>query len=183
MMADIFDVVADATRRDLLQVLLDRYTASNATHGRADRGEISVGEIVEKLGLSQPTVSKHLKVLRDHGLVTVREEGQHRYYCIDTTPLEDLEDWLIPFLSADFDTASDAAGSTVFAAWSGVQVPQPLRRVGETLQHPSDAGNAVGRAAAEASFQARNALSDASHEVERRVIEPLKKRLNKKDER
>jgi ArsR family transcriptional regulator len=172
-MADIFDVVADATRRDLLRVLLDRYTASDST-----RGEISVGEIVEKLGLSQPTVSKHLKVLRDHDLVTVREEGQHRYYSLDTSPLEDLEDWLIPFLSADFD-AGLGVGSTVFAAWSGVQVPEPLRRAAETLQHPTEAGTAIGRRAAEASIR----LQDASHDIERRVIEPIKKKLTRKEER
>ncbi|MDQ1578812.1 MAG: ArsR family transcriptional regulator, arsenate/arsenite/antimonite-responsive transcriptional, partial [Microbacteriaceae bacterium] len=74
-MADIFDVIADPTRRDLLQVLLERYTASEVDADVAGAGEISVGEIVEKMGLSQPTVSKHLKVLRDHGLVHVREEG------------------------------------------------------------------------------------------------------------
>jgi ArsR family transcriptional regulator len=130
-MADIFDVVADATRRDLLQVLLDRYTESDSPNG-----EISVGEIVDKLGLSQPTVSKHLKVLRDHDLVTVREEGQHRYYSLDTSPLEDLEDWLIPFLSADFDAGLDG-GSTVFAAWSGVQVPEPFRRAAERPERRS----------------------------------------------
>lgn len=172
-MADIFDVVADATRRDLLQVLLDRYTASDSTHG-----EISVGEIVEKLGLSQPTVSKHLKVLRDHDLVTVREEGQHRYYSLDTSPLEDLEDWLIPFLSADFD-AGVGDGSAVFAAWSGVQVPEPFRRAAETLQHPTEAGTAIGRRAAEASFR----LQDASHDIERRVIEPIKKKLTRREDR
>ncbi|HEY0258315.1 MAG TPA: metalloregulator ArsR/SmtB family transcription factor [Lacisediminihabitans sp.] len=174
-MADIFDVIADATRRDLLQVLLERYVSTDS-----EAGEISVGEIVEKLGISQPTVSKHLRVLRDHGLVTVREEGQHRFYCIDTSPLEDLEDWLIPFLSADFEGVPDSS-STVFAAWSGVAVPEPIRRAAETLQSPSEAGAAVGRAAAAASFQARNALQDASHEVERRVIEPLKKRLSRKE--
>ncbi|MDQ1584019.1 MAG: ArsR family transcriptional regulator, arsenate/arsenite/antimonite-responsive transcriptional [Microbacteriaceae bacterium] len=96
-MADIFDVVADATRRDILHVLLDSYVdESNET------GEISVSEIVAKLELSQPTVSKHLKVLREAGLVGVREEGQHRYYQLDSAPLEDVEDWLIPFLSSDF---------------------------------------------------------------------------------
>jgi ArsR family transcriptional regulator len=177
-MADIFDVVADATRRDQLQVLLDRYVTSES-----DTGEISVGEIVDRMGLSQPTVSKHLKVLRDHGLVTVREEGQHRYYSIDTSPLEELEDWLIPFLSADFDNAAEEAASTVFAAWSGAQVPEPIRRAAETLQHPAEAGTAVGRAAAAASFQARTALQDASHEVERRVIDPIKKKLGRKDDK
>jgi ArsR family transcriptional regulator len=158
-MADIFDVIADPTRRDLLRVLLESYVSRES-----GSGEISVGEIVDKLGLSQPTVSKHLKVLRDHGLVTVREEGQHRYYCIDTSPLEELEDWLIPFLSADFDGSADVAGSAVFAAWSGMPLPEPGR-----------AGNAVGRAAAAASFGAQKRIQGA--------IEPLKSRLVRKDEK
>lgn len=98
-MADIFDVIADSTRRDILQVLLDRYSPD---HGDA-AGGTSVSEIVSQLGLSQPTVSKHLKVLREAGVVVVREEGQHRYYKLDYTPLETVEDWLIPFLSVDFD--------------------------------------------------------------------------------
>jgi ArsR family transcriptional regulator len=101
-MADIFDVVADATRRDILAVLLEREEVSPESHG-----EISVSEIVASLGLSQPTVSKHLKVLREAGLVSVREEGQHRYYRLDRGPLETLEDWLIPFMSSD--AAADAA--------------------------------------------------------------------------
>ena len=50
-MADIFDVIADPTRRDLLQVLLERYVAADS-----ETGEISVGDLVERLGLSQPTV-------------------------------------------------------------------------------------------------------------------------------
>jgi DNA-binding transcriptional ArsR family regulator len=101
-MADIFDVVADSTRRDILGVLLER--ESSAPHSG---GEISVSEIVTALGTSQPTVSKHLKVLREAGLVAVREEGQHRYYKLERGPLEHLEDWLIPFLSDG--AAADAA--------------------------------------------------------------------------
>jgi ArsR family transcriptional regulator len=108
-MADIFDVVADATRRDILAVLLDREQVSPESHG-----EISVSEIVAALGLSQPTVSKHLKVLREAGLVSVREEGQHRYYRLDRGPLETLEDWLIPFMSSD--AAADAATLAGIAA-------------------------------------------------------------------
>ncbi|MRG59641.1 metalloregulator ArsR/SmtB family transcription factor [Agromyces sp. CFH 90414] len=101
-MADIFDVVADRTRRDILGVLLDRETSEPQSGG-----EISVSEIVTALGTSQPTVSKHLKVLREAGLVVVREEGQHRFYKLDRAPLEFLEDWLIPFLSDG--AAADAA--------------------------------------------------------------------------
>lgn len=101
-MADIFDVVADTTRRDILGVLLEREAVAPQSGG-----EISVSEIVSTLGLSQPTVSKHLKVLREAGLVGVREEGQHRYYHLDRRPLEALEDWLIPFTASD--AAADAA--------------------------------------------------------------------------
>ncbi|WP_291040559.1 metalloregulator ArsR/SmtB family transcription factor [Herbiconiux sp.] len=107
-MADIFSVIADPTRRQLLSLLLERYVATDqvSASGAGD-GEYSVSELVAQLELSQPTVSKHLKVLRDTGLVAVREEGQHRFYKIDVSPLEDVEDWLIPFLSADFDTAEE----------------------------------------------------------------------------
>jgi len=133
-MADIFDVVADATRRDVLSVRLDRYVATDS-----DNGELSVGEIVEKLGLSQPTVSKHLKVLRDHGLVAVREEGQHRYYSLQSSPLEEVEDWLIPFLSADFDPSridpEDSGASAAFIAWSGAQVGQKVGRAVANRSH------------------------------------------------
>src|SRR6185436_10611117 len=92
-MADIFDVLADGTRRELLHRLLE-----SSHRGVAPDGEISVGELVTELGISQPTVSKHLKVLRDHGLVTVREEGQHRYYHLDPGPLDEVSDWLSPFV-------------------------------------------------------------------------------------
>ena len=174
-MADIFDVVADATRRDLLQVLLECGQASGP-----GSPEISVGEIVDKLGLSQPTVSKHLKVLRDIGLVSVREDGQRRYYSLESTPLAAIEDWLVPFLGSDTVSPADDAGSAVFAAWSGAQLPAPLRRAADVLQHPADAGTAVGRAVAGASYQARTAIEDATAQVEHRVIEPIRKRLGKK---
>lgn len=94
-MPDIFGVIADATRRDILQVLLDMHLQER---------EISVSEIVAQLEISQPTVSKHLKVLREAELVTVREEGQHRFYSLDPEPLELVEDFVIPFLSAGFET-------------------------------------------------------------------------------
>src|SRR5690554_1312417 len=144
-MADIFGVIADATRRELLQVLLERYSAAESP-----TGDISVGELVEKLGLSQPTVSKHLKVLRDAGLVAVREVGQHRYYRLEAAPLEVVEDWLLPFLGAFTDAAAvvPEAGQGAFIAWSGAPLPAPFRRAGESLQHPGEAGTAVGRAVA-----------------------------------
>lgn len=104
-MPDIFDVIADGTRRDILAVLLEQHSRMGQP---GVSGESSVSEIVSELEISQPTVSKHLKVLRDCQLVTVREDGQHRYYRINTDPLEDVQDWLIPFLGGDH-VAADAA--------------------------------------------------------------------------
>jgi transcriptional regulator, ArsR family len=94
-MADIFDVIADGTRREILRLLLDR-------SADGERGT-SVSQIVHELGVSQPTVSKHLKVLRESHLVSVREEGQHRYYSLSAGPLDEVDDWLMPFLEDESD--------------------------------------------------------------------------------
>jgi ArsR family transcriptional regulator, arsenate/arsenite/antimonite-responsive transcriptional repressor len=180
-MGDIFDVIADPTRRELLRVLLE-----NRLDHEQDAGEVSVGGLVEALELSQPTVSKHLKVLRDSGLVSVREEGQHRYYRLEPAPLEAVEDWLIPFLSADFVGFSDGDGSTAFAAWAGSSLPKPLRKVAETIEHPSDAGVVVGRRVADASHQVRHVIEGATHrieeasaKVEKKVIDPIREKLGR----
>ncbi|UYN83253.1 MAG: winged helix-turn-helix transcriptional regulator [Microcella sp.] len=155
-MADIFDVIADVTRRELLQHLLDASLRDDA-----GLGELSVSELVERMDATQPTVSKHLKVLRDHGLVTVREEGQHRYYAVDAGPLEEVEDWVISFLSAGFDPNDDST-SPVFAAWAGADV--------------ANAGSSVGRAAADASHQARTVIHGAQEKLHD-VGEAVTKRL------
>ena len=104
-MADIFDVVADPTRRDLMRLLLERRTVEAE---KSDGGELSVSQLVGGLALSQPTVSKHLKVLREAGLVSVRDQGQHRYYKLDVTPLQLVQDWIDPFLGADAGAAAEA---------------------------------------------------------------------------
>ena len=57
----------------------------------------SVSELVEALGLSQPGTSKHLRVLREAGLVRVRAQAQRRVYEIDPTPLAELDRWLAPY--------------------------------------------------------------------------------------
>jgi len=156
-MADIFDVLADGTRRELLTRLERR------------AGEVSVTELVVELGISQPTVSKHLKVLREHGLVAVREEGQHRYYRLDRAPFAEFEDWLAPFLDETGSTAhrdQDVdAGSTVFAAWAGAEV-----------------GDRVGRAAADTAHSARVALEAAQEKLQgaqKRVTERVSDKLPK----
>ena len=183
-MPDIFDVIADPTRREILRVLLDRVAVSEP-----GVGELSVSELVETLGLSQPTVSKHLKVLRDSGLVDVRDEGQHRFYRLEPAPLEHVEDWLIPFLGDELGGMTDDAASTVFAAWSGSGIPKPLRRVADSIEHSADAGAAVGRTVAEASHQVRtviegaaHAIEEASAKVEKAVIDPLREKLGRRGE-
>ena len=127
-MPDIFDVIADATRREILAVLRGRSAEPS------DRlGEMSVSEIVSALELSQPTVSKHLKVLREAGLVFVREDGQHRYYRLDSAPLEEVEDWVIPFTTTGEDiseyTAALAQETREFASAVGKVLADTRHRV------------------------------------------------------
>jgi DNA-binding transcriptional ArsR family regulator len=83
MTATTFDVLAEPTRRRILDLLLDR--------------ERPVGELVKKLKLSQPGVSKHLRVLREAGLVSVHTEAQRRIYEIRPEPLEEIAEWLEPY--------------------------------------------------------------------------------------
>jgi DNA-binding transcriptional ArsR family regulator len=60
-------------------------------------GERSVNDLVSRLDLSQPSVSKHLKVLREAGLVGVRPEGKQRWYGLRAEPLAEVADWLEPY--------------------------------------------------------------------------------------
>lgn len=78
-----FDVVAEPSRRRLLDLLRD--------------AERSVGDLVAELDLSQPAVSKHLRVLRDAGLVEVRAEAQRRLYRLRPGPLQEIDEWLTPY--------------------------------------------------------------------------------------
>lgn len=133
-MTDIFDVIADGTRRDILRLLLSE-------SGQGDGGT-SVTQIVSELGVSQPTVSKHLKVLREAHLVTVREDGQRRFYSIATGPLEEVDDWLVPFLA-------DAYGE------SAPEIDIPFAPLPAATAH---AAEVVGRAAASAKHVVASAL-------------------------
>jgi len=80
---DVFAVIAEATRRDILVALR--------------KGDKAVGELVQELEASQPTISKHLKVLREADLVSMRAQGQKRYYALNTKPLAGIASWLEPF--------------------------------------------------------------------------------------
>jgi DNA-binding transcriptional ArsR family regulator len=82
-MSATFEVLAEPARRQILELLRRR--------------ERPVGELVEHLKLSQPGVSKHLRVLRDAGLVRVRPEGQRRWYGLRAEPLAELDAWLAPY--------------------------------------------------------------------------------------
>jgi DNA-binding transcriptional ArsR family regulator len=84
--ADVFNAVAEAHRREILDVLND--------------GERSVGAIVEDLAMSQPQVSKHLRVLSEVGLVTSRADGRRRLYRLEPTRLEPFRAWLAKYEQA-----------------------------------------------------------------------------------
>jgi DNA-binding transcriptional ArsR family regulator len=80
---DTFNAVAEASRRDLLDAI--------------GTGEVTVGELVDRLGLSQPQVSKHLAVLRTVGLVLVRVDGRRRWYRVNGAALKPIHDWVRSF--------------------------------------------------------------------------------------
>ena len=82
-MALALEVLAEPTRRRILDALRP--------------GERPVGDLVTELGLSQPAVSKHLRVLRDAGLVKVRIDAQRRWYGLDPRPLAEIDAWLAPY--------------------------------------------------------------------------------------
>jgi len=79
----VLEVIAEPTRRRILDAVRD--------------GERSVSELVEAVGMSQPGVSRHLRVLRDAGLVEVRQEAQRRLYRLRAEPLRELDEWLEPY--------------------------------------------------------------------------------------
>lgn len=95
-MTDLFDVLADDTRRAIVARL-----NQPLSDGRSNSAELSVGELVEAVGATQPTVSKHLKVLRDADIVRVREEGQHRYYRLNPDGLSAVATWVGDIVGRD----------------------------------------------------------------------------------
>src|SRR3954470_10416019 len=79
-----FDVLGDPVRRRILELLAD--------------GERAAGDVTAvvraEFGISQPAVSQHLRVLREHGFATVRAEGTRRLYAVDPAPLREVDEWL-----------------------------------------------------------------------------------------
>ncbi len=104
--ATSFEVIAEPARRRILDLLL--------------AGERPVGELVARLAMSQPGVSRHLRVLRDAGLVSSRTDAQRRLYSINPGPLAELDAWLAPYrrlwadrldqLAAHLDNMPDEPG-------------------------------------------------------------------------
>jgi DNA-binding transcriptional ArsR family regulator len=82
-MQSVFDVLAEPSRRAILDELV--------------QGEHSVGELERRLRVSQPSISKHLRVLRETGFVEARVEAQRRVYRLRMEPLRALDDWLEPY--------------------------------------------------------------------------------------
>jgi DNA-binding transcriptional ArsR family regulator len=84
--SSVFEVLAEPNRRRILDLLRDH--------------DHTVGDLVADLGMSQPGVSKHLRVLRDAGLVDVRADAQRRVYRLRAEPLREIDEWLTPYRAA-----------------------------------------------------------------------------------
>jgi DNA-binding transcriptional ArsR family regulator len=77
---DALAALADPVRREIVELLA--------------RGEVAAGDLAGRFPVSRPAVSRHLRVLREAGLVTVRAEGKRRLYALDPAPLRELDEWL-----------------------------------------------------------------------------------------
>lgn len=165
-MSDIFTVLSDPTRRALLQALAV--------------GPRTVSDLVALTSEGQPTVSKHLKTLRDAGLVTAQAAGQARVYSIDRGPLAEIEAFLAEVAPGMGGTGAGASGSktpandvekvltdaavalsgwiTEGANWLGSKVQE---KVADANIDPQAVGRDVGRKLADAKLQATDTAADA----------------------
>ncbi len=75
--------LADPVRRELVALLA--------------HGEVAAGDLADRFPVSRPAISRHLRVLREAGLVTARAEGKRRLYALDPRPLREIDDWLEPY--------------------------------------------------------------------------------------
>jgi DNA-binding transcriptional ArsR family regulator len=145
---DVFAVIAEATRRDILVALR--------------KGDKAVGELVQELEASQPTISKHLKVLREADLVSMRAQGQKRYYALNPKPLAGIANWL-----QAFDVGTPATPAARFPDTLLEPAPENLALAGASpaspaAPQPGAAGaGTTGPAAALAGRSASSPLSPA----------------------
>jgi len=198
-MADIYEAIADPNRRHMLDALLQ----SKLSGGE---GEMTVSELVEHTQMGQPTVSKHLKVLREANLVSAREDGQKRFYSVTPEALEQVEDWVVPFLSMDYEVDAEEILSERLGE-AGEQLGQWLTRGAGWLKDkvqdrvnidfdPKQAGKDLGRRIAEGKSeaekqakelekQAKTKADEVSKSVKDEVghlSEEVKKRVNRGNE-
>lgn len=149
-MTDIFDAIADPARREILRVLRERLDVEDAAAREATAAQLST-----ELGLTPAVIARHIGVLDSVGLLVIRTEGQKRFFSLESTPLDELEEWLVPFFGTEihYAVASDDGSSAVFAAWSGADVSTSI-------------GGSIGRAFATGSHQARAAIHEASEKLQ-----------------
>ncbi|MBT2549521.1 helix-turn-helix transcriptional regulator [Arthrobacter sp. ISL-65] len=152
---DVFAVIAEATRRDILVSL--------------QAGDKAVGELVEELAASQPTISKHLKVLREADLVSMRAQGQKRYYALNTKPLAGVASWLETFdvgRAAAAAASPDAANQQAEEAQAGsarAAAASPGTSAGSPAPAAASPAGEVPDAFAAAAAHAGSAADDATH--------------------
>lgn len=84
-MGDIYKAIADPIRREILNLLKE--------------SDLTVNEIVEKFNISQPSISNHLTILRNAGLITSEKSGRHIYYSLNTTVLEESFKWFLSLIN------------------------------------------------------------------------------------
>jgi DNA-binding transcriptional ArsR family regulator len=146
---DVFAVIAESTRRDILVAL------------RA--GDKAVGELVEELAASQPTISKHLKVLREAQLVSMRAQGQKRYYALNRGPLEGIASWLGTFdVGPGAKAAASPAGHDLTVPEQAVPAPAAAAHLKEGVAAAAPSlPHAAGPSAAERPAAPRTAREEA----------------------
>lgn len=177
-MADIFEAIADPARRQLMEVLLNEQLTDGS-------GELTVAELVEQTGLTQPVVLKHLKVLREVELVSAREAGKQLHYSITPDPLEEIEDWMVNFLSLGFDGDADDvefpqqlgfAGErlgywlTERAEWLTAQIRGKVAEAGVNID-PAELGRQLGRKLADAKLGATQSAAEFEKAARDRIDE------------
>jgi DNA-binding transcriptional ArsR family regulator len=178
-MSDIFSVLADPTRRTILEALAQKSQ--------------SVSELVALTGEGQPTISKHLKTLRDAGLVSVQAAGQARVYSLDAAPLAEVELFLAKLGMADAVTAKagKAKSATITAEadlsaimgsvgekvgewislganWLGDQIAEKLA---DNNINPETLGKEVGRKLADAKLSATDVAADTEAQVRAEIAQ------------
>lgn len=129
---DVFAVIAEATRRDILVSLRS--------------GDKAVGELVEELAASQPTISKHLKVLREADLVSMRAQGQKRFYALNPKPLAGVASWLETF---DVGTPAPAVvvpAAEATSAAAATDVPAAVAPAEAAVASVPNRADAIGQA-------------------------------------